>query len=80
MKKKDIGILVLVAVISAFVSYFLSGLLISSPKNRTMQVEVAAPISADFVRPNQTYFNGNSVNPTQNIVIQPVTNPNPFGN
>jgi hypothetical protein len=80
MKAKDIGVLVVVGVVSALFSYFLSSLLISSSDDRKATVEVVAPISSDFTRPDSKYFNASSVNPTQDIVIEPVTNPNPFGN
>jgi hypothetical protein len=80
MKAKDIGVLAVVGIVSAVFSYFLSSLLISSSEDRKATVEVVAPISAEFTRPDTKYFNASSVNPTQNIVVEPITNPNPFGN
>jgi len=80
MKKKDISVIIVVAVVSAVVSYFLSGVLISSAVDRKQAVETVEPIVAGFTEPDKRYFNQTSVNPTQTIVISPETNPNPFKN
>ncbi len=78
MKKKDLVTIVTVAVISAVVSFVLSGILISSPKNRQTNVEVVSPISTEFTRPPEKYFNELSNNPTQTIQIGEENNSNPF--
>jgi flagellar basal body-associated protein FliL len=80
MKKKDISIIVVVAIVSAVISFFLSSVFISSASDRKQSVEVAPPIVAEFTEPDDRYFNQNSMNPTQTIVISPETNPNPFKN
>ena len=80
MKKKDISIVIVVAIVSAVVSFFLSSVFISSSDDRKQSVEVAPAIVAEFTEPDDRYFNQNSMNPTQTIVISPETNPNPFKN
>ena len=78
MKKKDLFPIITVAVISAVASFILSGVLISSPKNRQTSVEVVSPISIEFTRPPERYFNELSNNPTQTIQIGEENNSNPF--
>lgn len=78
MKKKDLFTIIGVAVVSAVLSVIISNIFISSPKNRTAQVEVVERITDDFPTPNEKYFNSSSVNPTQLITIGDGTNNNPF--
>lgn len=79
MKQKDLLLLGVIVFISAIVSYMLSSKFITSPNNRSAQVEVVDPIVADFNTPtNDKYFNGESVNPTRLIQIQDNKNPSPF--
>jgi hypothetical protein len=80
MKKKDLGVIAVVAIVSAFISYFVSTIFISSADDRTQKVEVVEPIVAEFTTPDSRYFNSNAINPTQTIIIAPETNPNPFSN
>lgn len=77
MKKKDIGILVIIAVVSAVLSIALSNYLIPSA-DRTQEVETVEPISAEFQRPPAEYFNQDSINPTQEISIGQDENSKPF--
>lgn len=78
MKQKDILTIAVIVIISAVVSFVLSGLLISTPKNRQQQVEVVEKIGAEFTRPDAKYFNAQSINPTQKIQIGDSTNTKPF--
>lgn len=78
MKKKDLGVIGLVAVVSVVIAVVLSGFLIPS-KERNQEVEVVQPINSTFERPPEAYFNTNSNNPTQDISIQEEANTNPFG-
>lgn len=80
MKKQDIGMLVVIAIISGGISILLSGLFISSSSERTQKVEVVQPIKSEFQRPPSNYFNADSLNPTQNIQIDENSNEKPFGN
>jgi hypothetical protein len=78
MEKKDIQVLVIVGIVSAIASYFLAGALITSSRDKVQTVEVIEPILVDFGLPNDTYFNGESINPAQPITLTPESNPNPF--
>jgi hypothetical protein len=79
MKKKDLSVIAVVAVVSAILSFVVSGMLFSSPSDRKQNVEVVSPILTNFDRPDATYFNQNSINPSQNIQIGTDQNSNPFG-
>ena len=79
MKQKDIALIVLIIILSTIFSMVISGIFISTPKNRSQQVEVVTPISSSFDLPSDKYFNENSVNPTKLIQIGDSPNQNPFG-
>ncbi len=78
MKQKDIALILVIVFISAIISFFVSGRLFAPPQNRQQQVEVVAPISADFPRPDKRFFNVSSFDPTQLITIGQNVNPDPF--
>lgn len=78
MKQKDIAVIVIAVVVSGMLSYFLSRLLFASPEKLQTTVEVIEPITAEFPQPDSRYFNENSVNPTQTIIIGDAQNQQPF--
>jgi hypothetical protein len=78
MKQKDIVLVIVMAFIAAVISFFLSNVLFSSPKNRQQTAEKVDAITADFPAPPSKYFNTNAVNPTQPVQIGNGNNPNPF--
>jgi hypothetical protein len=78
MKQKDIALIIVLAAVSAVVSFLLSDWLFAKPADRQQQVEKVDVITSDFEQPNARYFNAEAVNPTQNIKIGPGENPNPF--
>lgn len=78
MRQKDILLLAVVAIVSGVFSLVLSNMLFSSPKQRSQQVEVVDKITSDFPKPNQKYFNAESVDPAQPVQIGTSTNANPF--
>jgi hypothetical protein len=78
MKQKDIALIGIVIIISAFISLFVSKAIFASPKNRQQQVEVVQPITADFPKPDEQYFNSQAFDPTKQITIGQNTNPDPF--
>lgn len=78
MKQQDIAVIIVVVFISGFVSFFLSGQFISSPKNRKQTVEVVQPITAEFKLPNDKYINIDSYAPAQLIIIGNDNNQKPF--
>ena len=78
MKQKDIALIIVVAFISAVVSFIVSDRLFVTPSNRQQQVEVVDPITAIFNTPDKKYFNANSIDPTQSSSIGANNNQNPF--
>jgi hypothetical protein len=78
MKQKDIALIAVLAILSGIISLIVSNLLFSSPKTRQQTVQVVSPITADFKTPDSTYFNAQSIDPTQLIQIGNGGNPNPF--
>lgn len=78
MKQKDILLIVIVVAFSAVVSYFISNAIFVSPKDRQQQVEVIQPITADFPKPDERFFNKNAFDPTQTITIGENANSDPF--
>lgn len=78
MKRKDFALILVVVVISGFISLLLSNKLIAAPKNRQEKVEVVEAINDTFVKPSNTYFNVNSINPAQTIKIGETNNKQPF--
>lgn len=78
MKRKDIVVIIVAALLSGAVAVLISTLLISTPKNRNQSAEVVQPIIKTFPEPNKKYFNDKSIDPTQLIRIGETTNPSPF--
>jgi len=79
MKRKDIGLILVIAIISAVLSIILSNILIVTPKNRQQKVEVVKPIMSDFQKLPGKYFNDKALDPTQLIRIGQDKNDKPFG-
>jgi hypothetical protein len=77
MKSKDIGLLAVIAIISGAIAVFVSGWIVPK-ESKTQSVEVIEPISANFDRPPEAYFNPDSVNPTREIQIGQDPDSNPF--
>lgn len=78
MKQKDIALIIVVAFLSAIISFILSGKLFVTPANRQQPVEVVDKISTQFQLPDSRYFNANSINPTVQSQLGTDTNQNPF--
>ncbi len=78
MKRKDYMLILLVIGIAAVFSYFISGILITTPDDRSQTVEIAEPIASELTRPPADYFNRDAVNPTQKIEIGEDLNQEPF--
>ena len=81
MKKTDLKKIILVIVASTIISFFVSGFIFSDPETEPMQVQYADPVSADFTRPSDKYFNESAINPTRLILVgEDLGNESPFGN
>lgn len=78
MKQKDVALIIIIAFISAIVSFLISGRLFVTPANRQQQVEVVDPITTSFQTPDSKYFNKDSIDPTQQTQIGTGNNQNPF--
>lgn len=79
MKQKDIALILVIVIVSGFISFLASRWIFAKPADRQQKAEVVDVITSDFPLPNSKYFNNNSVNPTQQIQIGGSNNPNPFG-
>lgn len=69
MKQKTIMTIIITSVLSTVFAFVLSNYLFRSPKNRQQKTEVVQKITTDFKEPDKTYFNAQSINPTQIITI-----------
>ena len=78
MKQKDLALILVIVFISAVVALVVSRWLFASPKNTKQTAEVVDVIEPEFTLPSSKYFSVNSVNPTQQIEIEPHANNNPF--
>jgi hypothetical protein len=78
MKQKDIALIVMIALVGAIISLFISKAIFAPPKNRQQKVEVVQPISSDLPKPDSNYFNSSAFDPTQLITIGQNSNPDPF--
>lgn len=79
MKQKDIAVVVVVAFLSAILSFVISGKIFVTPENRQQAVEKVDVIKPDFDQPDSRYFNADSINPTVNPTPgSGGTNQNPF--
>lgn len=78
MKQKDIALIIVIAAVSAVLSFVVSGMIFNKPANRHQTTQVVDVITSDFPPPSTKYFNSNSIDPTQLIQIGNSSNPNPF--
>ena len=83
MKRRDLGLLVMVGAIAAIFSYVISSVVFSSPTKNPVSVPVITPISSSFadVKNDNNYtaiFNSGALDPTQLIRIGGQTNNSPF--
>lgn len=77
MKQKDIALIIVVGFVSAVFALVASSFLFGSSQKQ-QKAEVADKITAEFTSPDDRYFNENSVDPTQPIVIGDNSNQSPF--
>lgn len=78
MKQKDIALIIVIAFISAIVSFLISGKLFVTPAGRAQKVEVVDVVESSFQQPSSKYFNKDSIDPTQLVQIGANNNQNPF--
>jgi len=80
MKQKDVALILIIIIVSAVVSLFISRAIFSTAKNNRQEVVSVQPISSYFPSLPTQYFNSSSIDPTQLITINQNANQNPFGN
>jgi len=78
MKQKDIALIIVIAAVSAIVSFIVSGHIFVTPANRQQKVETVEVIQPDFKSPSTKYFNKDSIDPTQLVTTGNNNNQNPF--
>jgi hypothetical protein len=78
MKQNDIALIIVIAFISAVISFFVSNKIFVTPANREQKVQVVDKINSQFQIPSSKYFNSNSIDPTQSSQIGTGNNQNPF--
>ncbi|MGB3008814.1 MAG: hypothetical protein WBB33_00470 [Candidatus Saccharimonadales bacterium] len=78
MKKNDIAIIILIVSVCIVAGYGLGRLLIPSDRNKSVTYEYVEPISSDAAAPDVRIFNGDSVNPSVQIIIGAPSNQKPF--
>lgn len=78
MKSKDWSLVGMIILVSAILSFVISNFTIGTRKTNKLKVESVSPLTDNFALPNEKYFNGSSINPTQEIKIGEATNENPF--
>ena len=78
MKRKDILLIIVVALLAGVISFIVSGVFITSEEDRQQTVETVNALPSQFERPPVDYFNQDSVNPTRTIEIGEDANNQPF--
>lgn len=78
MKRKDLGIILIIVIVSAVVSLFVSKSLFASEKAKQQSAPVIEKITSVFPPTDPRYFNKDAFDPTQTITIQQNANPDPF--
>lgn len=77
MKQQDIAVIIIIVFFAGIFSFILSNKFFS-PANDKREAETVSAITADFIIPDDKYFNDRSINPTRTIEIGDTNNPNPF--
>jgi hypothetical protein len=78
MKQKDVALVMVIAFISAIISFIVSDKIFVTPANRQQQVEVVDKVTPSFQTLDAKYFNSGSIDPTQNPTIGANNNQDPF--
>lgn len=78
MSRGKIAILILITGTIALVAYFGGQQFLGQKSMKSVQVEIAAPISTQIVPPSPDIFNKEAINPTVKITIEE-NNQDPIG-
>jgi hypothetical protein len=78
MKQKDLALVILIAGLAGFFSFFITRTFIVKPASQQQKAEVVEAISSEFILPDKQFFNEKSINPTKLIEIGGGQNQQPF--
>ena len=78
MKQKDIALIIIIAAISAGLSFGLSQLIFGGASGNKQPVAVVDKITTEFPTPDPKFFNAKSIDPAQLIEVGSSNNNNPF--
>ena len=80
MKKRDITVIITIAIIAGVFSLVISNLLFGGSKAYDLKAPKVESISAEFISPDSRYFNSRSIDPTVDIKIGDNNNPDALNN
>jgi hypothetical protein len=78
MKRQDINVVIVSAIIAAIISYVISSVFVGGKKSYQLTVPRVDAISSDFTVPDSRYFNSMSIDITIDIKIGDQNNTNPL--
>lgn len=78
MKKNDILLIVVIAIVAGTLSLVIANFIFGGEQKYNLKAPTVEAISADFPKPDERYFNAQALNPTRNIVIGDSANNEPF--
>lgn len=78
IQRKDLFLVIVVAVFAGIFSLVVSRIFFTSGKQRDLKAETVQPITSEFQTPDPAVFNSQAIDPTKLIQIGDTTNPQPF--
>lgn len=69
MKKTDIAMILLIAIVSVVVAFFVTRSVFGGSATEAVKVETMEKISADVTEPDPAIFNSNAINPAVEVQI-----------
>lgn len=78
IKKKDILLIVVIAIFAGVFSLVISNAFFTSGNERNLTAEIVQTISPEFKEPDKEVFNERAIDPTKLIEIGDTNNPEPF--
>lgn len=69
MKNSDLALVILIAVASVLLSFWIFGLVLDNPDERYVELKSIGEISADLDAPDIEVFNAYAINPTIDVII-----------
>ncbi|MBR6166572.1 hypothetical protein IKQ65_03005 [Candidatus Saccharibacteria bacterium] len=69
MKNTDIALVIMIALVSTVVSYFLGNALLGDPNERVVNVDYMDVIGSNVDEPDEESFNVDAINPTVEVYV-----------